>query len=702
MNIFFVWLFLVTDASAWTLIPRHSFQPAVRSMMPSSAVSRGKALMLKASTEDIAEDQMGLNELQTLLREAAQRQDFREAGRLSDILLSRLAVNIEDPPKNADEKRARKKRMSWKGLGAAPWLIDRLDSLNYTFPTTIQINAMEAVNAILNTTSEMTENTSLEERIDMNDKDMGVVISGTTGSGKTLAYLVPLLSTLSDSLFTRQRLRVGAEESVGDTTDDLLGRIAVVTSPVVRTNSQKPIRQGPIATGAALSSLGKSGKDVKSPLALVVVPTRELGIQTAMMLYQLVGGNVKKSATEVAGKANMFKVWFACSVSISLCTSLFISRSILTIHIFGRLKYKGPKGIKIGCILDDEEAGFGLKLQTDVAVTTPKYLSKLIADNDVDPSKLRVIAYDEADLALEETNEEDLTELFDDDTEERENARLTFLVGASMTRTLGDLAVKSRILPEGKSFIATATRYAPLDAKSIDTFEESMVEATKRATSSLEDLDVCLDPGLRHERVVAPKGTGLLALTRMLRKELKEYDDDVAAGTNTTEIKRPRVVVFFPNEKEAKDSIQKLRDALWGEHKVCVLLPKTGVNPLQMMQDFKDEKTSVMIATPNSVRGLDFPDLSHVYSLYLPNDDPREYVHLAGRVGRVGQMGSVKGDGGHVVSILSEDDADKMDDLARDLCFDFVDLEPLSEAYSRSTDESLRRRRHHSRRCRRG
>jgi superfamily II DNA/RNA helicase len=137
---------------------------------------------------------------------------------------------------------------------------------------------------------------------------MGIVISGTTGSGKTLAYLVPLLSTLSDSLFVRQRIRVGAEENVGDTTDNLLERVALVTSPVVRTNSQRPIRQGAIATGAAISTLGKSGKDVKSPLALLVVPTRELGIQTAMLLYQLVGGNVKKSATEMVGKANMFKV----------------------------------------------------------------------------------------------------------------------------------------------------------------------------------------------------------------------------------------------------------------------------------------------------------------------------------------------------------------------------------------------------------
>lgn len=300
-------LLVLATASAWTLSP----------LKTQRSTPRRTAFLMKSSTEDVAEEQMGLNELQTLLREAAQRQDFREAGRLSDIILSRLSV--DDPPKTDEEKRARRRRMSWKGLGAAPWLVDRLDALNYTFPTTIQINSIEAVNKILNATEEMVENTSLEERIEINDKDMGLVISGTTGSGKTLAYLVPLLSTLSDSLFARQRIRVGAEENVGDTTDDLLERVAVVTSPVVRTNSQKPLREGAIATGAALSSLGKSGKDVVSPLALIVVPTRELGVQTALLLYQLVGGNLKKSATEFAGKANMFKV-SDCSKKLCDCS----------------------------------------------------------------------------------------------------------------------------------------------------------------------------------------------------------------------------------------------------------------------------------------------------------------------------------------------------------------------------------------------
>ncbi len=597
---------------------------------------------------DDNDETMGLNELQTLLRDAVQRQDFTKASQLSDQLFVRLYK--DEMPLNDQEKRQMRKKMSWRGLGAAPWLVDRLDSLNYTFPTTIQINGMQAVNKILNATEEMLESTSLEERVEAlltSEENMGIVVSGSTGSGKTLAFLVPLLSTLSDSLFARQRIRVGAEENVGDKTGDLLERISVVTSPVMRSNSRRSMRGGgAIATGASLATLGKSGKDVKSPLALIVVPTRELGIQTAMLLYELIGGSVKKDPTDIRGKANMFK-------------------------------YKGPKGVRIGCVLEDEEAEFGLKLQTDVAITMPQYLGKLIADGDLIPSKLRVIIYDEADLALEETNANDLQALFEKDNEDREFNRLVFLVGASVTETLGNQAIRSNMLPKGKSYIATATRHGPLladrdtDSQDSDTTTSGLVGATPKA-ASLKDLNVCLDPGLRHKRVRVGNETGLLTLTRLLRKELKEYE---IRQQENPQLQRPRVVVFFPNERMAKKSIAPLRDALWGEHRLCVLLPKTGVNPLQMMDQFKNNQTTVMLATPNSVRGLDFPSVSHVYTLYLPMDDPREYVHLAGRVGRVGQMGSVKGGGGQVISVLRDEDAAKMDVLAAELGFEFTDIE---------------------------
>lgn len=598
------------------------------------------------------EGELGFNELHTLLRDAVGEEDYMEAGRISDIVLERLHGNNLSP----DERRAVRRRLSWKGLGAAPWLTERLDALNYTFPTTIQINALEAVNAILGDDS---VDSSMQERIDktvVDNKSMGVLISGSTGSGKSLAYSVPLLSTLSDSLFVRQRLRVGAEEQVslsdssGD--GDLLDRLAVVTSPQLRTNSRRPVPNGSktIAAGAVLASLGSSGKDVKSPLALIVVPSRELGVQTAMLLYQLIGGNIKDSPDEIVGRANMFQ-------------------------------YKGPKGIRIGCVLDDDEASFGLKLQTDVAITMPQYLGKLIEDGDVKPSKLRVVVYDEADLALEETPAQDLQRLFQDDEDDREHTRLTMLVGATMTPSLGTLAVGSRLLPRGQSYIATATRFAPLDSASdagtsFESNTESPMNSAASHMASLQDLDICMYKGLKHERaVVSSDKEVLLTLTRLLRRELQDSDQKALDAPNDAIIQRPRVVIFFPDEPRAKAAIEPLRDALWGEHRLCVLLPKTGVNPLTIMDQFKKNETSVMLATPNSVRGLDFPALTHVYTLYLPIEDPREYVHLAGRVGRIGQVGSVLGDGGHVISILPKDKADKMQALADALGFEFTDLD---------------------------
>ena len=396
------------------------------------------------------------------------------------------------------------------------------------------------------------------------------------------------------------------------------------------------------------------------------------------------------------------------------------------------LQYKGPKGVKIGCILDAEEAVTGLKLQTDIAITTPKYLPKLLTEKDILPSKLRVICVDEADLALEQMESNVLKDLFleetlntnkditldengnviddDDDGDDIRRSRLTFLVGASVTEALASLPVKDSILPNDNTYIATSTSFAPLDVK--DSNDAVILDNSndmnfflnetpntindKKVTTTLKQLRLNLDPGLVHERCVAPNNTGLLSLCRLLRQELKEYTQSYelfqqelelsqkntsitesspkSSKTNIEYPPRPKVVIFFPDEKTASSSMSKLRDAMWGDHKLCVLLPETGINPLTIMEQFKTNQTSVMLATSNSVRGLDFEGLTHVYTLYLPADDPREYVHLAGRVGRIGQVGSVSGYGGRVTSILKEEEADKMIDLADALDFEFVDI----------------------------
>ena len=357
-----------------------------------------------------------------------------------------------------------------------------------------------------------------------------------------------------------------------------------------------------------------------------------------------------------------------------------------------------------------------------------------------------MVIYDEADLGLEQTSPEDLKLLFEnnngDDEEEnekrREFSRISFLVGATVTESLGNLAVRDEILPEGNSFIATATRFAPLTKVDLDegVVSSSMASSMGEDAATLKDLRLCLDPGLIHERLIAPDNSGMLSMIRMLRKELREYEEEQAAletgdGEATTTVgegssvaeqlrevrketaeyfadpsstfemsnadsirnlQRPRVVIFLPDEDSARAAIEPLRDAMWGDHQLCVLLPDSGQAPLAVMEDFRDGKTSVMLATPNSIRGLDFPALTHVYTLYLPVDDPREYLHLAGRVGRIGQQGSVSGKGGKVTTVLDPVDAPKMDQMAEFLGFDFIDVEPVKvEMTEQSNVEDMRR-----------
>ena len=46
----------------------------------------------------------------------------------------------------------------------------------------------------------------------------------------------------------------------------------------------------------------------------------------------------------------------------------------------------------------------------------------------------------------------------------------------------------------------------------------------------------------------------------------------------------------------------------------------------------------MLLTTPSAARGLDFANLTHVYSLNVPLN-AAEYAHQAGRLGRLGNLG---------------------------------------------------------------
>ncbi|KAJ3180592.1 hypothetical protein HDU85_003996 [Gaertneriomyces sp. JEL0708] len=55
---------------------------------------------------------------------------------------------------------------------------------------------------------------------------------------------------------------------------------------------------------------------------------------------------------------------------------------------------------------------------------------------------------------------------------------------------------------------------------------------------------------------------------------------------------------------------------------------------------FKSGKTRILVATEHAARGLDLPNVSHVFILGLPST-PASYIHMAGRAGRFGKEGHV-------------------------------------------------------------
>jgi ATP-dependent RNA helicase RhlE len=56
------------------------------------------------------------------------------------------------------------------------------------------------------------------------------------------------------------------------------------------------------------------------------------------------------------------------------------------------------------------------------------------------------------------------------------------------------------------------------------------------------------------------------------------------------------------------------------------------------LENFKNRKTRVLVATDIAARGIDIDELTHVVNYELPNV-PETYVHRIGRTGRAGASG---------------------------------------------------------------
>ena len=98
-----------------------------------------------------------------------------------------------------------------------------------------------------------------------------------------------------------------------------------------------------------------------------------------------------------------------------------------------------------------------------------------------------------------------------------------------------------------------------------------------------------------------------------------------------------RVLIFVNRRTTAADLVRGLSANGYPTRALAGNVPQD--RRLKMLQEFKDGKLAVLVATDVASRGLHIENVSHVINYDLP-EDAEDYVHRIGRTGRAGAMGT--------------------------------------------------------------
>ncbi|WBU65660.1 DEAD/DEAH box helicase [Paracoccus aerodenitrificans] len=97
------------------------------------------------------------------------------------------------------------------------------------------------------------------------------------------------------------------------------------------------------------------------------------------------------------------------------------------------------------------------------------------------------------------------------------------------------------------------------------------------------------------------------------------------------------LAIVFGRTKYGCEKLAKLLEK-WGFDVVAIHGNKSQGQRERALAAFRDGKAQVLVATDVAARGLDIPQVAHVYNFDLPNV-PENYVHRIGRTARAGREG---------------------------------------------------------------
>ena len=222
-----------------------------------------------------------------------------------------------------------------------------------------------------------------------------------------------------------------------------------------------------------------------------------------------------------------------------------------------------------------------LRQGVDIVVGTPGRLLDLINKGELDLSHVSTVVLDEADEMLSMGFIEDIEQILSTIPSERQ----TTLFSATIPPEIGRMANKYMHSPQS---VIIKSKHLTVDAT-------------------------------EHRYCLVNKKEKLAVLTRLFEVEdITSALIFVRTRIGTSDLVNELIGRGFPAEALNGDLSQQTRE--------------------QVLNRFRRNQITVLVATDVAARGLDIDDISHVFNYDLP-EDPELYVHRVGRTGRAGKTG---------------------------------------------------------------
>lgn len=243
-----------------------------------------------------------------------------------------------------------------------------------------------------------------------------------------------------------------------------------------------------------------------------------------------------------------------------------------------------------------------------VLIGTPQALAKLVPES-INTGELQFLVLDEADELVRPHN----------------MAAVTHLVkhAAKMKTRPSVVAVSAASSPALNAFLSEHTRIRPGKAVS------SGIPGVGKLLPPVSSMQSCARVDLTRGRMVVPPGISHYAVA--LPHPTAAYRHVTRLLSATT----PRALLVFHNSAASMAGLQ----AYLAEKNVRVGVlgnAQTNKERTSALNALSAGRLQVLLSTEMASRGLDFgPRLTHVLN-FDPPATPREYLHRAGRVGRIG------------------------------------------------------------------